>query len=78
MFRIEKTRPMEPNTWQDCDRDQAIDRARAALLARGDVVTVTDSASGDTAWMGVIGRDGLRHEWNAKAPRQVRVEAAAT
>lgn len=78
MFRIEKSRPMEPSTWHDADRDQAIERARAALLAPGDVVTVTDSASGDTAWMGVIGRDGLRHEWNGNEPRQVRVEAAAT
>lgn len=76
MFTIEKTRPTEPNAWQDADRDRAIERARAALLAPGDRVTVTDSASGETLWMGIFGRDGLRHEWNGRQPQQVRVEAA--
>jgi len=76
MFRIEKTRPMEPNTWQDSDRHLAIDRARAALLAPGDVVTVTDSGSGETLWMGVFGRDGQRHEWSGQEPRRVRVSPA--
>lgn len=73
MFKIEKTRPVEPSAWQDQDRERAIDKARAELLAPGDRVTVTDSGSGETLWMGVFGRDGLRHEWNGKEPRQVRV-----
>lgn len=76
MFKIEKSRPVDPAAWQDADRDQAIARARAALLAPGDVVTVTDSGSGETLWMGVIGRDGLRHEWAGNEPLQVRISPA--
>ena len=76
MFRIEKTRPMVPDAWQDQDRGRAIDKARAALDAPGDMVTVVDSGSGETLWMGIYGRDGLRHEWNVSEPRQVRIEAA--
>ena len=73
MFKIEKTRPIDPDTWQLVDCDQAIEKARAALLAAGDVVTVTDSASGETLWMGVFGRDGCRHEWKKEEPQQVRI-----
>lgn len=76
MFKIEKTRPTDPDAWQDQDRARAIDKARAALLAPGDRVTVTDSGSGETLWMGVFGRDGCRHEWTDQEPRQVRVSPA--
>lgn len=78
MFKIEKTRPVEPGAWQDADRDRAIDKARAALLAPGDVVTVIDSGSGETLWMGVYGRDGCRHEWAGQEPRIVRVAPAVS
>ena len=73
MFKIEKTRPVEPSAWQDQDRARAIDKARAALLAPGDRVTVTDSGSGAMLWMGVFGRDGRRHEWSGQEPQQVHV-----
>ena len=76
MFKIEKTRPLEQDQWQLADRDEAIARARAALAAPGDVVTVKDSASGETLWMALIGRDGCRHEWSGNAPQEVRVEPA--
>lgn len=76
MYRIEKSRPVEPDAWQDGDRDRAIDKARAALVAPGDVVTVIDSGSGETLWMGVFGRDGCRHEWTGQEPHQVRVSPA--
>lgn len=78
MFKIAKTRPEDPDTWQDADRERAIEKARAALLAPGDVVTVTDSGSGETLWMGVFGRDGRRHEWAGENPRLVRVEPAVS
>ncbi|TAK45923.1 MAG: hypothetical protein EPO29_00800 [Betaproteobacteria bacterium] len=73
MFKIEKTRAVDPDAWQDADRGRAIDKARAALVAPGDVVTVTDSGSGETLWMAVFGRDGRCHEWSGQEPRQVRV-----
>lgn len=76
MFKIEKTRLVEPDAWQDPDRGRAIGKARAALLAPGDRVTVTDSGSGETLWMGVFGRDGRRHEWTDQEPREVRVSPA--
>jgi hypothetical protein len=76
MFKIEKTRPLEPERWQFADREQAIAQARAELLAPGDVVTVKDTGSGDTLWMGVIGRDGSCHEWDGGAPKEVRVTPA--
>ena len=73
MFKIEKARPAELNVWQDPDANQAIDRAKASLVAPGDTVTVTDQTTGETVWMAVIGRDGRRHEWDGKEPRQVSV-----
>lgn len=76
MFKIEKSRPVDPCAWQHADAEQAIARARAELHAPGDMVTVTDSASGETLWMGVVGRDGRCHEWSGSEPRQVRISPA--
>jgi len=76
MFKIEKTRPPEADAWQDLERDGAIAKARAALQAPGDIVTVTDSSSGETLWMGVFGRDGRRHEWSSQEPQQVQISPA--
>lgn len=76
MFKIEKTRPSEPDQWQYPNRDQAIAQARAVLYSPGDVVTVRDTTSGETLWMGVIGRDGNCHEWSGSEPQQVRVSPA--
>ena len=76
MFKIEKTRPPEADAWQDLERDGAIAKARAALQVPGDTVTVTDSSSGETLWMGVFGRDGRRHEWSSQEPQQVQISPA--
>lgn len=76
MFKIEKTRTPEPGAWQDLERDGAIAKARAALQDPGDVVTVTDSVTGETLWMGVFGRDGCRHEWTGQEPGKVHVSPA--
>ena len=73
MFKIEKTRPLEADAWQDPKLDGAIDKARAALQAPGDVVTVTDARSGETLWMGVYGRDGRCHGWSSQKPHQVQI-----
>jgi hypothetical protein len=73
MYKIEKTRPLEADAWQDPELDGAIAKARAALQATGDVVTVTDPGSGETLWMGIMGRDGRRHEWSGQKPRQVQI-----
>ena len=73
MFKIEKTRPLEADAWQDPKLDGAIAKARAALQAPGDVVTVTDARSGETLWMGVFGRDGNCHEWSGQKPCQVQI-----
>lgn len=75
MFKIEKTRPTEPNSWQLSEEDEAIAHAKAVLHAPGDVVTVTDSRTGETLWMGIFGRDGRCHEWSRDEPS--RVSAAA-
>lgn len=75
MFRIEKTRPLDPAHWQEADRERAIARARAVLVAPGDAVTVTDARSGETLWMAIIGRDGRCHEWAGNEPQRVRVTA---
>jgi hypothetical protein len=76
MFKIEKTRPLEADAWQDLALDGAIAKARAALQAPGDTVTVTDSSSGETLWMGVFGRDGRCHEWSGQNPRHVQISPA--
>ena len=76
MFKIEKTRPLEADAWQDLERDGAIAKARAALQAPGDTVTVTDASSGETLWMGVFGRDGCRHEWSGQEPHRVQISPA--
>lgn len=76
MFKIERTRAPDPDAWQDLHRDGAITKARAALKAPGDVVTVTDSTTGETLWMGVYGRDGLHHEWSGQEPGRVRISPA--
>jgi hypothetical protein len=76
MFKIEKTRPTEPNIWQHSEQEQAIEHAKAVLHAPGDVVTVTDSRTGETLWMGIFGRDGRCHEWSRDKPSQIRVDAA--
>ena len=76
MFKIEKTRPLEADAWQDLELDGAIAKARAALQVPGDVVTVTDASSGETLWMAVFGRDGSRHEWSGQKPRQVQISPA--
>jgi len=73
MFKIEKTRTIEPDCWQFGEAEKAIAQARTELLAPGDVVTVTSTDSGETLWMGLIGRDGTRHEWSGSDPRQVCV-----
>lgn len=76
MFKIEKTRPLEADAWQDPALDGAIAKARAALQETGDVVTVSDTGSGETLWMGVFGRDGHCHEWSGQKPRQVQISPA--
>ena len=73
MFKIEKTRPLDADAWQDSKLDGAIAKARAALQVPGDVVTVTDSRSGESLWMGVYGRDGRCHEWSGQKPDQVQI-----
>jgi len=73
MYKIEKTRSMDSDAWQDLDRERAIEKARAALSTPGDVVTVIDSVSGETLWAGVYGRDGRRQEWTGQEPDRVRV-----
>jgi hypothetical protein len=73
MFKIEKTRPLDADAWQDPELDGAIAKARAALQAPGDVVTVTDARSGEPQWMGVFGRDGRCHEWSGLQPLQVQI-----
>lgn len=76
MFKIEKTRPLEENEWQLADREQAIAKARAALVAPGDMVTVKNSTTGETVWMAIIGRDSAFHEWNGSAPQEIHVAPA--
>lgn len=76
MFKIEKTRPTDPNTWQHSEQEQAIEHAKAVLHQPGDVVTVTDSRSGETLWMGILGRDGRFHEWSREEPAQIRIDPA--
>ena len=76
MFKIEKTRPVEADAWQDLKFDNAIAKARAALQVPGDTVTVIDCSSGETLWIGVFGRDGHRHEWSGQKPRQVQISPA--
>ncbi len=73
MFTIEKTRPLEADAWKDSALEGAIAKARNALQQPGDTVTVTDSRSGETQWMGVFGRDGRLHEWSGKHPHQVQI-----
>jgi hypothetical protein len=76
MFKIEKSRPIDADAWQDEDCELAIAKARASLAAPGDVVKVVDSGSGETLWIGVFGRDGKRHEWSGSEPRNIRVAPA--
>ena len=76
MFKIEKTRPTEPNIWQHSEQEQAIEQAKAVLHEPGDVVTVTDGRTGETLWMGILGRDGRFHEWSSEEPAQIRIGAA--